>query len=36
MPMEEPIDYEKDEKDHWYKRYQDLYQDYMALKFSDI
>lgn len=26
----------QDEKDHWYKRYQDLYQDYIVLKFSDI
>ena len=26
----------QDEKDHWYKRYQDLYQDYIALKFSNL
>ena len=26
----------QDEKHYWYRRHQDLYQDYIALKFSDI
>lgn len=32
----ERADKMQDEKDYWYRRHHDLYQDYIAMKFSDI